>query len=256
VSGNDEIGRLAVRFDEMLEALEQSRLAQRRLVADASHELRTPLTSLRTNIEVLTRDGRLAETERRRLLDDVVAQLDELTALVADVVELGRTDERAEELGDVRLDLVVADALERVRRRAPATPFVAELEPSVVVGVAPRIDRAVTNLLDNAVTWSPPGGRVEVSVAAGRVTVRDHGPGIDEGDLPHVFDRFYRAANSRGLPGSGLGLAIVRQVADAHGGRAWAELPEGGGTRMVLELLPVPLDASPPSDEGLSPPGG
>jgi two-component system sensor histidine kinase MprB len=236
VTGEDEIGRLGTRFDEMLAALEESRHAQRQLIADASHELRTPLTSLKTNIEVLTRDGRLEGPERQRLLDDVIAQLDELTALVSDVVELARTGEREDDLVEMRLDEVVDGALERVKRRAPGSVFVVELEPDVVLGAAERIDRAVTNLLDNAVEWNPPGEPIEVTVRNCRISVRDHGPGIDPDDLPHVFDRFYRADAARGKPGSGLGLAIVRQVADAHGGKAWAEPAEGGGTRMVLEL--------------------
>jgi two-component system sensor histidine kinase MprB len=236
VTGEDEIGRLGTRFDEMLAALEESRHAQRQLIADASHELRTPLTSLKTNIEVLTRDGRLEGPERQRLLDDVIAQLDELTALVSDVVELARTGEREDDLVEMRLDEVVDGALERVERRAPGSVFVVALEPDVVLGAAERIDRAVTNLLDNAVEWNPPGEPIEVTVRNCRISVRDHGPGIDPDDLPHVFDRFYRADAARGKPGSGLGLAIVRQVADAHGGKAWAEPAEGGGTRMVLEL--------------------
>jgi two-component system sensor histidine kinase MprB len=236
VTGEDEIGRLGTRFDEMLAALEESRHAQRQLIADASHELRTPLTSLKTNIEVLTRDGRLEGPERQRLLDDVIAQLDELTALVSDVVELARTGEREDDLVEMRLDEVVDGALERVKRRAPGSVFVVALEPDVVLGAAERIDRAVTNLLDNAVEWNPPGEPIEVTVRNCRISVRDHGPGIDPDDLPHVFDRFYRADAARGKPGSGLGLAIVRQVADAHGGKAWAEPAEGGGTRMVLEL--------------------
>jgi two-component system sensor histidine kinase MprB len=236
VTGEDEIGRLGSRFDEMLAALEESRQSQRQLVADASHELRTPLTSLKTNIEVLTRDGRLEEPERQRLLDDVVAQLDELTALVSDVVELARTGERDDDLIEIRLDEVVEGALDRVKRRAPGSVFVVELEADVVLGAPERIDRAVTNLLDNAVEWNAPGEPIEVTVRDCRVSVRDHGPGIDPADLPHVFDRFYRADAARGKPGSGLGLAIVRQVADAHGGKAWAESAEGGGTRMVLDL--------------------
>ena len=177
-------------------------MSQRQLVADASHELRTPLTSLRTNIEVLSSDALPAE-DRKRLLQDVVAQLGELTVLVTDLVDLARGDEPALVAEDVRLDMLVADAVERARRHAPDKVFFAELDPSLVKGVPARLDRAVSNLLDNAAKWSPPGGQVEVRVRDGELSVRDHGPGIDEADLPYVFDRFYRATAARGLPGPG-----------------------------------------------------
>ena len=145
----------------------------------------------------------------------------------------GRAHEPPEEL---RLDQLVQEAVERARRHAPATDFAVTTEPCVVSGSRARLARAVGNLLDNAVKWSPPGGPVEVSVSGGEVTVRDHGPGIADDDLPHVFDRFYRAPAARGLPGSGLGLAIVKHVADAHGGRVAAESAEGGGARLRLSL--------------------
>ena len=235
--GRDELSTLAASFNAMLEALERSLTAQRQLVADASHELRTPLTSLRTNIEVLARARALPPEERERPLADVVAQLEELTALVADIVELARGNEPQAEVEDVRLDLLVEEAVARARSHSPGIRFETQLEPCVVRGVAPRLARAVGNLLDNAAKFSPSGGVVEVAVCAGEVTVRDHGPGIAEADLPHVFDRFYRSASSRGLPGSGLGLAIVRQVAEAHGGRVSAERADGGGARLRLQLL-------------------
>ena len=234
--GDDELGRLAGSFNAMLEALERSLGEQRRLVADASHELRTPLTSLRTNVEVLARADGLAEEERRRLLRDVVAQLEEMTAIVADVVELARGGEPAAEAEPVRLDLLVGAAVERARRHAPDVRFEARLAETLVEGVPSELERAVGNLLDNAAKWSPPGGLVEVDVAGGEVAIRDHGPGIAPEDLPHVFERFYRAPSARGLPGSGLGLAIVRRVADAHGGEVTAEAPEGGGSRLRLRL--------------------
>jgi len=234
--GRDEVSRLAASFNTMLGALEEAARSQRRLVADASHELRTPLTSLRTNIEVLAGERTLPPGERERLLGDVVEQLGEMTTLVAELMELARGQEQAAEPEDVRLDLVAADAVERARRNRPGVVFETELEESLVRGVPARIERAVANLLDNAAKWSPPGGTVEVTVRGGEVSVRDHGPGIDDADLPYVFDRFYRAAPARGLPGSGLGLAIVRQVAEAHGGRAVAARAEGGGTRMTLSL--------------------
>ena len=231
----DELSRLGASFNTMLEALASSQEAQRQLVADASHELRTPLTSLRTNIEVLSSDA-LPPEDRERLLQDVVAQLGELTVLVSDLVDLARGDEPALVAEDVRLDMLVADAVERARRHAPDKAFFAELDPALVQGVPARLDRAVTNLLDNAAKWSPPGGQIEVRVHDGELSVRDHGPGIDEADLPYVFDRFYRAPAARGLPGSGLGLAIVRQVAESHGGTVTAERARGGGARLRLQL--------------------
>jgi two-component system sensor histidine kinase MprB len=220
----------------MLGALEDSARAQRQLVSDASHELRTPLTSLRTNIEVLSRNELLPPEDREQLLGDVTEQLVEMTALIAELVELARGDQAPAEPEDVRLDLAAAEAIERTCRNRPGIEFKPELEESVVRGVPHTIERAISNLLDNAAKWSPPGGEIEVTVRDGEVVVRDHGPGIDEQDLPFVFDRFYRAQAARGMPGSGLGLAIVRQVAEAHGGTVTAEPAEGGGTRMRLSL--------------------
>src|SRR5215218_8919546 len=209
VSGRDELSRLATSFNAMLGALEESSRAQRQLVADASHEL---LASERT----------LPPGERERLLTDVVEQLTEMTTLVAELIELARGEQHASEPEEVRLDLVTADAVERARRNRPGVRFTTDFEESVVNGVPETIERAVANLLDNAAKWSEPGGEVEVDVHGGEVVVRDHGPGIDEDDLPYVFDRFYRAPTARGMPGSGLGLAIVRQVAEAHGGTVTA----------------------------------
>jgi two-component system sensor histidine kinase MprB len=234
--GRDELSRLAASFNSMLGALEESTLARRQLVADASHELRTPLTSLRTNIEVLASDRELPPGERERLLSDVVEQLGEMTNLISELIELARGEEPPKELEDVRLDLVAAEAVERTRRNQPGVSFKTDFEESLVHGVPATLDRAVGNLLDNAAKWSPPGGEVEIAVRGGEVTVRDHGPGIDEEDLPYVFDRFYRARSARGLPGSGLGLAIVKQVAEAHGGTVVAERPDGGGTLMRFRL--------------------
>jgi two-component system sensor histidine kinase MprB len=236
VSGRDELSRLAASFNTMLAALEESTRAQRQLVADASHELRTPLTSVRTNIEVLASDRTLPDDERRRLLADVVEQLSEMTTLIAELIELARAEQTTAEPEDLRFDVLVADAVERARRNRPGVSYSTEFEESVVRGVPTTIERAVTNLLDNAAKWSPPGTTIEVTVRDGQLAVRDHGPGIADEDLPYVFDRFYRARSARGMPGSGLGLAIVRQVAEAHGGEVVAEPAEGGGTRMVLDL--------------------
>jgi two-component system, OmpR family, sensor histidine kinase MprB len=232
----DEIGRLAERFNAMMGALESSVAAQRQLVADASHELRTPLTSVRANIDLLA-SGRLTDpAERERLIADVQVQLEDLTAIVNDVVELARGSEQPIEFEDVRLDEVVRADVERFERRAFHPPVEVDAEPSIVTGDAARISRAVRNLLENAATWGLPDGAIEVTVRDATVSVRDHGPGFAEEDMPHVFDRFYRSTSARGMPGSGLGLAIVRQVAEAHGGRVVAENAPGGGALVRLEL--------------------
>jgi two-component system, OmpR family, sensor histidine kinase MprB len=236
VGGGDELSRLATSFNTMLAALEESTRAQRQLVADASHELRTPLTSLRTNIEVLAANQELPADERNRLLSDVVEQLEEMTTLISELIELARAEQQVAEPEDLRLDLLTSDAVERVRRNRPGVGFRPRLEASVVRGVPATLERAIGNLLDNAAKWSPPGAEVEVEAGDGYVSVRDHGPGIADEDLPYVFDRFYRARSARGLPGSGLGLAIVRQVAEAHGGDVVAERMPGGGTKMTLRL--------------------
>jgi two-component system sensor histidine kinase MprB len=238
-TGDDELGRLATSFNTMLAALEDSSRAQRQLVADASHELRTPLTSLKTNIEVLARENELTPEAREQLLRDLVEQIDEMTALIGELIELAREarpDAVVEPARDVRLDLVAADAIERTRRNRPGIGFETDLDESIVYGAPSTIERAVANLLDNAAKWSPPGGQVEVAVRQGELSVRDHGPGIADEDLPYVFDRFYRSRTARGLPGSGLGLAIVKQVAESHGGSVVAERPQDGGTLMRLRL--------------------
>jgi len=234
--GTDELGRLAGSFNTMLAALEDSARSQRRFVADASHELRTPLTSLRTNIEVLARADALPADERERLLADVVEQLAEMSELVAELVALDKAQDDPDAREDVRLDLLAAEAVERARRNRSGVTFTTDLEPSVVTGMPSSLERAIDNLLDNAAKWSPAGGDVEVSVRGGDVVIRDHGPGIDDDDLPYVFDRFYRAPSARNLSGSGLGLAIVRQVAESHGGEVTAEHADGGGTLVRLRL--------------------
>jgi two-component system sensor histidine kinase MprB len=234
--GRDELSRLAASFNTMLAALEEAARSQRQLVADASHELRTPLTSLRTNIEVLARDESMAPEERERLLGDVVEQLEEMSVLIAELVELAREEHDAPAREDVRLDLVAEEAVERARRNRPGVTFELDAEQSVVQGVPAQIERAISNLLDNAAKWSPPDGVVEVVVRDGEVTVRDHGPGIADEDLPHVFDNFYRSPVARAMPGSGLGLAIVRRVAESSGGSVEAGRAEGGGTVVRLVL--------------------
>ncbi len=237
VTGNDELSRLARTFNAMLESLDEAARLQRQLVQDASHELRTPLTSLRTNIEVLaTRDSGLPPEEREQLLVDVVAQLAEMTDLITELTELARGEEQQTALEEVRLDILTEDAIRRTARNHPDVPIDADLAPTTVVGMPANLERAIGNLLDNAAKWSPPGATVDVALAGGELTVRDHGPGIAEADRPHVFERFYRATSARSMPGSGLGLAIVRQVAEAHGGTVVAEEAPGGGTLMRLRL--------------------
>jgi two-component system, OmpR family, sensor histidine kinase MprB len=238
--GDDELAGLARSFNAMLEALAESRRAQRQLVADASHELRTPLTTVQANVELLSRAHELPPQERDALREDLLSQLRELTGLVGDLVELARERPPESELDEIDLTALVAGCVERARSRGGDVAFECSLEPCEVRGDRARIERAVTNLLDNARKWSPAGGTVHVTVADGEVLVRDEGPGIDDVDRPYVFDRFYRSAEARGLPGSGLGLAIVRQVAEMHGGAAWAApRRDGRGAELHLRLPPL-----------------
>ena len=234
--GRDEISRLSVQLDALLAGLDASLNAQRQLVADASHELRTPLAALRANVELLANPGALDPSERDELAADVRDELESMTALVGELVELARGEEQDVLPAEFRLDLLVQDAVDRTAKRAPQLAFRTELEPSVVCGVAERIERAITNLLDNARKWSPTGGTVDVRVKGTMVEVRDRGPGISEDDLPRVFDRFYRAPVARGMPGAGLGLAIVKQIAESRGGSVAAEAAPGGGTLVRLRL--------------------
>ena len=231
VAGRDELARLASSFNTTLDSLEHAVESQRQLVADASHELRTPIASLRANIQTLDDAERLERHELDNLRADIVAELDELTALVADIVELARgAGAGDDELDDVALHELVWTLVERACGRGGDGPrYEVHLEPAIVRGQPARTARAVSNLLDNARKWSPPGGTVEVELRRGTLTVRDHGPGFAEEDLPHVFQRFYRAKAARGMPGSGLGLAIVRQTAEAHGGRVEALNAVDGG---------------------------
>ena len=249
VGGDDEIARLATAFNQMLGALSASRDRQRRLVADASHELRTPLTSLRTNLDLLAQadaDGGLPEAARRELLDDVRGQIEELTTLVGDLVMLAREDQPEAAVTTLDLAEVADRAVTRVRRRAAGVDFDVRLEPWSTEGDATGLERAITNLLDNAAKWSPPGGTITVRLASGVLTVDDQGPGIRPEDQPHVFERFWRSEESRSMPGSGLGLAIVKQVVDQHGGRVVVSQAPGGGTRMSLSL-PAPATAPAPA---------
>jgi two-component system sensor histidine kinase MprB len=250
VEGDDEIARLATAFNQMLLALAASRDRQRQLVADAGHELRTPLTSLRTNLDLLSQvdgtDGAgLPPEARAELLDDVRAQIEEMTTLIGDLVELARDEPLTHVVEPVDVPELVDRVIARVRRRAPGLSFDVELAPWYVIGEGPGLERAVTNLLDNAAKWSPEDGTVTVRLLDGTLTVDDEGPGIAEVDRPHVFDRFYRSQESRGMSGSGLGLSIVRQVAERHSGTVAAEDAPGGGARLMLWL---PGAASPVPD--------
>ena len=241
VSGHDELARLTTSFNQMLLALGASQERQRQLVADAGHELRTPLTSLRTNIELLGQaaenpDRQLTAAETAEIMDDVRAQLQELTTLVGDLVELARDEPMARDPEALDLADTVASALDRVRPRAPSLTFDVEAESWPIIGEPPLLERAVTNLLDNAAKWSPEGGTVTVRLDDGVLTVSDEGPGISDVDLPHVFDRFYRSSEARTLPGSGLGLSIVRRAAERHGGTVTAESPDGGGSLFTMTV--------------------
>jgi len=254
---SDELGRLAAAFNTMLDALERSLEAQRQLVTDASHELRTPLASLRTNAEVLNDVERLSPEQRRAVLSGIVTQLDELTGLVADVVELARGEAPESAHEDIMFDELVSRAVERARRHWPNVTFNLTAVPTTVRGVPNRLDRAVANMLDNAGKFSPAGGVVDVDLhSGGRLVVADRGPGVPDHALPHVFDRFYRADEARALPGSGLGLAIVQQVVDGHGGSISLTNRPGGGAVATLTLSPTGEPLSLARDEPADEPAG
>jgi two-component system sensor histidine kinase MprB len=239
VTGDDEIARLSMAFNSMLAAVAASQARQRRLVADAGHELRTPLTSLRTNLDLLAQadqQGGLPAQARTELLADVRAQIEELSTLVGDLVELARDEPLHRDDESIDMAEIVSRAVERVRRRAGSVRFEVSLQPWFVRGEPQALERAVTNLLDNAVKWSPPGGTVRVHLVDGGLIVGDDGPGIADEDLPLVFDRFYRSPEARMLPGSGLGLAIVRQAAERHGGHVAVGHSASGGAELWLGI--------------------
>ena len=237
VDRQDEMGRLASAFNDMLGALEEARASQRRLVANASHELRTPLTSLRTNVELLARKGGIPDAEQPAVLADVTAELGELTHIVEELVELATLGREQEP--PVALDL--AEVVERIVARASRRGDVSiqhRTEPTPIHAPPTAVARAVSNLVDNAVKWGGSAGPIEVTLAGGTVTVRDHGPGIAPEDLPHVFDRFFRSPKARSMPGSGLGLAIVAAVVSDLGGTVFARPAEGGGAEVGFSLPP------------------
>jgi two-component system sensor histidine kinase MprB len=239
IAASGDLALLADTFNAMLTSLASSRERQRQLIADAGHELRTPLTSLRTNVELLTADastGMLSAEDRVAILRDVNAQLAEFTSLIGDLVQLAREDTVAASPEPIDLRDVIRSALDRVRRRAHGIHFDVELNPDYVIGEADTLERAVTNLLDNAVKWSPAGGTVRVQLEGGRLRVADQGPGIDDADLPFVFDRFFRGEAARNTPGTGLGLSIVAQAVDRHGGWVRASRSAQGGAEFTISL--------------------
>ncbi|MET0953872.1 MAG: HAMP domain-containing sensor histidine kinase [Aeromicrobium sp.] len=241
VTGRDELARLTTSFNAMLQALDASQERQRQLVADAGHELRTPLTSLRTNIELIGQaadntERHLTDEQRHEIMGDVRAQLEELTTLVGDLVELARDEPLSRDPEPLDLADVVTQAVDRVRLRAQEVEVEVDLTPWMVIGEPQLLERAITNLLDNAAKWSPPGGTIRVTLREGRVTITDEGPGIAAEDLPHIFDRFYRSSEARTLPGSGLGLSIVKRAAERHGGTVEVSSPPEGGTVFTLTL--------------------
>jgi two-component system sensor histidine kinase MprB len=237
VSGRDELASLAADFNAMLAALEESQRAQQQLIADASHELRTPLTAHRANLELLARPD-LPVERRQRVLAAAVRGIEELSTLVGGLLQAARDGSSVDRREPLALDELVAAAVERAQHRAPELRFESRLEPYRLVGVSSLLERAVDNVLDNAIKWSPPGATVEIRLVDGELTVRDHGPGIDEADQPHVFDRFYRAAAARALPGSGLGLAIVKQTVDDHGGSVTLSNADGAGALLTVRFDP------------------
>ena len=234
--GGDELSRLGTSFDAMLGQLELSLRSQRQLVSDASHELRTPLTSLRTNLELLERGQPDDPVERQQLLGDLVRQMERMTALVHDLIEVARDEDTPMPFEELQLEEIVNEVVDDMRFRYPKVRFNVSSTPSSINGVKVRVARAVTNLLDNAAKYSPPGATVEVGVTNGEISVRDHGPGVAAEDAPRVFDRFWRSNDARHLPGSGLGLSIVKDVAESHGGTVTLERPIDGGARFRLRL--------------------
>jgi two-component system, OmpR family, sensor histidine kinase MprB len=244
---NDEVGRLSSSFDTMLAALHESVTAQRQLVADASHELRTPLTSLTTNLDLLEDGAGLADPQAPALVRAAREQAGELNQLITDLLDLARYHESPAHRETVRLDLLTGQAVHRLRQRAPHAVIDAELRPCLVHVDPAAIDHAVSNLIDNAIKWSPPGTAVRVVVQNGQVLVSDQGPGIAQEDLPYIFERFYRAPEARGMPGAGLGLAIVGGVAQANHGAVEVRTGPGGST-FTLAFPPVSQAGEFPAD--------
>ena len=254
--GASELRRLAASFNQTLDALERSILAQQHLIADASHELRTPMAALRSNIQIFLEADRLPEEDREELQSSILAELDELTQVVSDVLELARGTAPTEHTEAIELDHLVHEAVARAQRRAPSLDFELDVQPTAIVNSPDRVARAVTNVIDNARKWSPPEGKVEVGLRDGVFSVRDHGPGFKDVDLPYVFDRFYRAHEARRMSGSGLGLAIVKQAAEAHGGFAAAANADDGGAVLRISFGPWTRRAPEASESSPAPAAG
>lgn len=249
-TGSDEVGRLGTAFRAMLGALSQSRAEQQRLVQDAGHELRTPLTSLRTNLSVMRRHPEMGSEMQERILDDLDSEIIELTDLVNELVAVASGD-----LGDqpaewIDLGVLANDVAERVGRRRSRTIEVDIGSAGAVEASRSALDRAITNLIDNACKFDQSEGRIEVVVVGGTLTVLDRGPGIDAQDLPLVFDRFHRAESARTMPGSGLGLSIVKAVVEGSGGTVVASQRAGGGSEIGFTL---PIRSDPGSSEAVTP---
>ncbi|MEL7209418.1 MAG: ATP-binding protein, partial [Actinomycetota bacterium] len=241
VESREQLARSAEALREARDEAESANRAKSQFLAGMSHELRTPLTSLRTNVELLQRAEDLPTEQRRQIVDDAVEELGELSALVAELVDLATDGRRAAERWEpVELGSVVESVVDRFRRRRTG-PIEVDLDDTVVDGNPVLIERAVSNLVDNATKWSEDDQPIAVEVRVGRVGVRDHGPGIDPAERPRVFDRFHRAPGSQDRPGSGLGLAIVHQIVQTHGGEVFVEDPPPGQPGIVVGFtLPVP----------------
>ena len=237
VDGSGEVSDLGRSFSSMMNALSTSLEQQQRLVSDASHELRTPLTALRTNIESLELFDAIPETERREMIRDIRLEVEELSTLTAELVDLA-TDQMqsAEQIGTVDLLALTRDVAQRARRRSGRTIDVSDGGGNSIDGFSNQLLRAVSNLVDNAIKYSPAGSSIEISVDGGSVRVRDHGPGIAEKDLPHIFERFYRSIDARSAPGSGLGLAIVADAVNRHQGTVFAANAPDGGAIVGFDL--------------------
>ena len=238
VKRDDEFGQLASSFNEMMGALSLSREQQHRLVTDASHELRTPITSLRTNLEYMQRNSSIEEDERRLILDDVLFELDELTGLVTELVDLATDQHHMGEAECIELDELVDAVVQRHRRRTSYN-IVYTATSSQIIAAPALVERAVSNMVDNALKWNPPDSSVQVRVENGSVIVSDSGPGIPVEEHEQVFERFYRTEGARSFPGSGLGLSIVRHVAESFGGQARIIDDGQPGTTIELSFPPV-----------------
>ena len=237
IHGTGEVSELGRSFSSMMNALSTSLEQQQRLVSDASHELRTPLTALRTNIESLELFDAIPEAERREMIRDIRLEVEELSTLTAELVDLA-TDQvqSAEQIGTVDLLALTRDVAQRARRRSGRTFEVSDGGGNSIDGFSNQLLRAISNLVDNAIKYSPAGSSIEISVDGGSVRVRDHGPGISDKDLPHIFERFYRSIDARTAPGSGLGLAIVADAVTRHKGTVFAANAPDGGAIVGFDL--------------------